>query len=59
MRMIQTRNGARFSFESLPQILASSDVRWQHLDRDCPIEPCVAGLVDLAHPTRADGATIS
>jgi hypothetical protein len=51
--MVQRRYGARLAVETRPQLRIGGERRRQHLDRDDPIEPCVAGTVDLAHAPSA------
>ena len=49
--------GDRLGFALKPGATVSirADVRWEHLDRDAAVEARVAGFVDLAHATGADG----
>jgi hypothetical protein len=49
MRVIERGDGARFALEAV------AVPRRQLLDGDDAIEARVAGLVDLAHPARAEG----
>ena len=52
----QLGDGTRLALEALAQFRCGGDVGRQRLDGDDAIEACVCGLVDLAHPPRADGA---
>ena len=54
VRMIERREHLRFSPEAGEAIGIVGDGGQQDLDRDLAIERRVAGLVDLAHPARAD-----
>jgi hypothetical protein len=51
----ELREGTRFAVEPLAQLRVGGERTGQHLDRDGPIEPRIAGLVDLAHAAGADG----
>ena len=53
--MIQGRHGAGLALEAGTQVFSRSDVRWQHLHRDCTVEARIASFVHLAHATRPDG----
>jgi hypothetical protein len=46
--MIQRRHGPRFAFESLGELLL------RYFNRHRAIQPCIAGLIHLAYPSRAD-----
>ena len=48
VRMIQRRDGASLAFEAVAKLLGDQ------LDGDRPVQPRVAGLIDLTHPSRAD-----
>jgi hypothetical protein len=52
--MIERADGPRFPLEPLLEFRVSRQLRREHLDRDCPRESSVAGLVDLAHATRTE-----
>ena len=52
--MIKLRNRAGFAVEALTELRIGSERAGENLDRDRAIEPCVARLVDLAHPSRAE-----
>ena len=52
--MIQRRDGPRFALEALAGLRIAGVIRRNDLDRDEPIEPRVARLVDVAHPASAD-----
>ena len=54
VRMVQGRDGASLALEAGSQIGIASDLTWQDLDRDRPIEARVACSVDLTHSARAD-----
>ena len=54
MRVRELRDRLRLALEPLPDLGRRREMRRQHLDRDRPLEPRVARLVDLAHPARAD-----
>ena len=54
VRMIERREHPRFSPEAGEAIGIAGDGGQQDFDRDLAIERRVAGLVDLAHPARAD-----
>src|SRR2546426_7685192 len=54
VRMIETRDGFRLAIESQPRLLAQGEARGEDLDGDRPVQPGVAGLVYLPHPSRAD-----
>src|SRR5262249_49905310 len=47
-------DGLRLAFETLLRLGAVRKVRREDLDRDRPLEPRVARLVDLAHASGAD-----
>ena len=51
--MFQVGDGLRFALEALLRFRVRGRVGRQDLDGHGPIEPRVAGLVDLAHPARA------
>ena len=55
VRMIQRRDRARLAFEALAQLRVGRERGGENLDRDRPIEPRVAGLVDLAHAACPEG----
>ena len=48
--MIQRRNGARFAFEAIGELLR------RNFDRDIAIQPRIARSPHFAHPAFADGA---
>jgi hypothetical protein len=52
--MREARDGAGLVRETRPATRIGCGVRREHLDGDVAIESRVAGLVDFAHPTRAD-----
>ena len=54
VRMIERREHLRFSPEAGEAVGIAGDGGQQDFDRDLAIERRVAGLVDLAHPARAD-----
>ena len=54
VRMIERREHPRFSPEAGEAIGIAGDRGQQDFDRDLAIERRVAGLIDLAHPARAD-----
>jgi hypothetical protein len=53
--VVQSGNGLGFLLEALEAPGVVSEIVGQDFDSDVAIEARVAGLVDLAHPTRADG----
>ena len=56
-RMVERGGGARFALEASEAFGVAGDVRREQFQRDKPIEPRVARLVDLAHsacPKRSD-----
>ena len=53
--VVQSGNGSGFLLEALAARGVASEIIGQDFDRDFTIEARVAGLVDLAHPARADG----
>ena len=52
--MVQSRDRASLALEPGPPFGIASDLTWQDLDRDRPIEARVAGFVDLTHSTHAN-----
>src|SRR5262245_42215645 len=52
--MAQRRDRARLGFESRPAIGAMGAILGKRPDADGPIEPPVAGRIDLAHPSDPD-----
>ena len=52
--MLERGNGAGLALEPRAPLRIRRHVGRQHFDRDRPIEPRVAGLVDFAHPARAE-----
>ncbi len=52
--MIELRDGAGFAIEPVPELRVAGQRRRKDLDRDCALEPRVAGFVDLAHAARAE-----
>jgi len=52
--MVERGDGARFSLETVARDWIGGDVRREYFDRDRPIEPRVARLVDFAHSPGAD-----
>jgi hypothetical protein len=48
--MIEARDGPRFALEPRTQSRIGEQVRQEDLDGDGPVQPRVAGLVDLPHP---------
>src|SRR5436309_200769 len=50
VRVGQLRDGARFPVEPLAELRVRGQRAWQNLDGDDPVEPRVAGAIDLAHP---------
>ncbi len=55
MRVVQSRDGAGFSFEPLLQVRVRSHMLGQHLDGNGAVQAGVGGLVDLAHAPCAEG----
>ncbi len=55
VRMIQAGDGARFALETLPRVGIVRQVFRQNLDSYGAVEPGVAGAVNLAHATGAEG----
>ena len=49
MRMAEGRDGAGFALEPL------TELGMRDLDRNNPVEACVAGFVHFAHSTRTQG----
>ena len=49
VRVIHRRDGARLALESLGGLRPIRDVGWQHLDRDCAVQPRVFRAIDLSH----------
>ncbi len=54
VRMIEVRDGARFALEPLAERRVGRELFGEHLDGDNTIQSGVAGLLDLAHPARAE-----
>ena len=54
VRMGERGHGARLALESQPSLGIRGEILRQDLDGDRPIEPRVAGLVDLAHAAGAE-----
>ena len=54
VRMGERGDGARLTLEAQPSLGIRGEIRRQDLDGDGPIEPRVAGLVDLAHAASAE-----
>ncbi len=54
--VIEARNDARLALEPLRELGVAGKRGRQDFDRDRALEPCVAGLVDFSHPTRAKRA---
>ena len=54
VRVIEGRERLRFAIEACEALRFEREVGWQDLQRDVALELRVAGLVDLAHATRAD-----
>ena len=52
--MVERRRGLRFTTEAKSPLLIRRELRLQKLDRHVPVELCVEGLVDVAHPPLAD-----
>ena len=55
MWVIERRHGTRLALEASPRIGIVSEGCGKDLDRDGAIEADVPGLVDFAHPARAEG----
>src|SRR5262245_26790571 len=53
--MIERRQDLRFTFESRQPFRIRGKRVWQDLQRNVPLQACVACVVDLAHPARAEG----
>jgi len=53
--MRQGGHGLGLALEPRTALRISGDARGQYFDRDVAIEPAVAGAIDLAHASRADG----
>ncbi len=56
VRVVQGRDGARLALESTQAVLVVGAAFGQHLQRHVPVQPRVAGAVDLAHAPLADGS---
>jgi flagellar biosynthesis regulator FlbT len=56
MRLIQRREDLRFPLEPGETIVIAGKKIRQDFDRDVALELGVAGAIDLAHATRAQGA---
>ena len=54
VRMIQARDGLCFALEPLLANWIRGELRWQDLDRDGALQPCVAGAIDFTHPADAE-----
>ena len=54
VRVVQRSDGARFSLEAVACLQIVRELLRQHFDRDRPVEPCIARLVDLTHSTGAN-----
>jgi len=54
--MVQRRDGARFAFEPLASLGIVSDGIGQDLDGNESIQAGVVRTIDVAHPSRSDGA---
>ena len=50
--VVELRDRLRLALESLPSLGALGEVSRKDLDGDGAVEPCVVGLVDLAHASR-------
>ena len=55
VRVVQAGDGLGLALEPLLQVGVRGDMLGQHLDGDGAVQAGVAGFVDLAHPTRANG----
>ena len=55
IRMVQRGDGAGFVLEAGAHIFTLGDATRQQHDGGGTVEPCVAGLVDLAHSVCSDG----
>ena len=53
VRVAEAGEGPRLAAEAGQEVGVGPQLRGQHLDRDRALEARVAGLVDLAHPARA------
>ncbi len=53
--VVERRDGARFALQAGESLGRGGEVRGQELERHVPAEPRVAGAIDLAHATRAQG----
>ena len=53
VRMVEGGGGTRLLDEAQSSVLVRHPLGGQDLDRDLAAESCVAGAVDLAHPSRA------
>jgi hypothetical protein len=52
---VRERGGRlRFPLEAHEPFAVRRELRRQHLDRDVTAKPCVAGPIDLSHPSRSD-----
>ena len=54
VRMIQRRDGTRFTVEAVAQLRIGRELRRQNFDRDGAIEARVARPIDFAHAARAN-----
>jgi len=55
VRVVQSGDSLRFALEARATVRVGADFGRQDLDGDRAVEARIAGFVDLAHPTRADG----
>jgi hypothetical protein len=54
--MVQRGENFGLTLEPCKPIGIGRHCRWQHLDRDLPLQVCVGGAIDLAHPSGPDGS---
>src|ERR1041384_1427896 len=54
VRMTELRDGACLAFEACLQVWTSHQRRFQSLDGDRAIKPCIAGAIHLAHAAGAN-----
>jgi hypothetical protein len=56
VRVVERGRGASFLFEPAQSIGVVLRVIRQHLERDIPVQPRIAGTKHFTHPARADGS---
>jgi hypothetical protein len=54
MGMVECRDGARLTLEAGALVGVVGNLGPKDFDGDAAIEPCIACLVDFAHPARAE-----